>query len=153
MQPYLENTFLQSAGRHNGTDIYSLKGGKFSNKYFIISNEGTRHLLTSPEVIGYDSYLAMCGATSDMLGWLKEQDMVPDNADIMTILRGGLNYPLEECCYRNGIRINNMDFVSCERVIRNNQITGLDIRYTKLRAPKDITLMIGDIIASLRPSI
>ena len=148
MQPYLENTFLQSAGRHNGTDIYSLKGGKFSNKYFIISNEGTRHLLAAPEVIGYDSYLAMCGATSDMLGWLKEQDMVPDNADIMTILRGGLNYPLEECCYRNGIRINNMDFVSCERVIRNNQITGLDIRYTKLRAPQDITLMIGDIIAS-----
>ena len=146
MQPYLENTFLQSAGRHNGTDIYSLKGGKFSNKYFIISNEGTRHLLAAPEVIGYDSYLAMCGATSDMLGWLKEQDMVPDNADIMTILRGGLNYPLEECCYRNGIRINNMDFVSCERVIRNNQITGLDIRYTKLRAPQDITLMIGDII-------
>ena len=41
-----------------------------------------------------------------------------------------------------------MDFVSCERVIRNNQITGLDIRYTKLRAPQDITLMIGDIIAS-----
>ena len=148
MQPYLENTFLQSAGRYKGTDIYRLDGGKFSNSYYIISNEGTRHLLASPEVIGYDSYLAMCGATGDMLGWLKEKEMVGDDADIMTILRGGLNYPLEECCYRNGIRVNNMDFVSCERVIRNNQITGLDIRYTKLRAPKDITLMIGDIIAS-----
>ena len=148
MQPYLENTFLQSAGRYKGTDIYRLDGGKFSNSYYIISNEGTRHLLASPEVIGYDSYLAMCGATGDMLGWLREKEMVGDDADIMTILRGGLNYPLEECCYRNGIRVNNMDFVSCERVIRNNQITGLDIRYTKLRAPKDITLMIGDIIAS-----
>ena len=148
MQPYLEKTFLQSAGQYKRTDIYRLEGGQFSNKYFIISNEGTRHLLASPEVIGYDSYLAMCGATSDMLGWLKEQNAVGDDADIMTILRGGLNYPLEECCYRNGIRINNMDFISCERVIRNNQITGLDIRYTKLSAPKDITLMIGDIIAS-----
>ncbi len=148
MQPYLENTFLQSAGHYKGTDIYRLEGGKFSNSYFIISNRGTRHLLAAPEVIGYDSYLAMCGATGDMLGWLRQQNAIGDEADIMTILRGGLNYPLEECCYRNGIRVNNMDFVSCERVIRNNQITGLDIRYTKLRAPQDITLMIGDIIAS-----
>ena len=135
MQPYLENTYLQFAGRNKETSIYGLEGGKFSNKYFIISNEGTRHLLASPEVIGYDSYLAMCGATSDMLGWLKQQKSIGDDADIMTILRGGLNYPLEECCYRNGIRVNNMDFISCERVIRNNQITGLDIRYTKLCAP------------------
>lgn len=148
MHPYLEHTFLQSAGKFKGTDIYSLEGGNLTCKYFVISNEGTRKLLASPEVIGYDSYLAMCGATSDMLGWLKDKGMTTDNADIMTILRGGLNYPLEECCYRNGIRVNNMDFISCERVIRNNQITGLDIRYTKLNAPKDITLMIGDIIAS-----
>lgn len=148
MQPYLEDTFLTSLGKFNGTDIYRLDGGKFTGKYFIISNEGTRHLLASPEVIGYDSYLAMCGATSDMLGWLKQQQAIGSSADIMTILRGGLNYPLEECCFRNGIRVNNMDFISCERVIRNNQITGLDIRYTKLSAPKDITLMIGDIIAS-----
>ena len=148
MHPYLEHTYLQSAGRYKETDIYSLEGGNLTGKYFIISNQGTRKLLASPEVIGYDSYLAMCGATSDMLGWLREKDMTGDSADIMTILRGGLNYPLEECCYRNGIRVNNMDFISCERVIRNNQITGLDIRYTKLNAPKDITLMIGDIIAS-----
>ena len=148
MQPYLEKTFLQPAGLHKATQIYELAGGKFANRYFIISNEGTRHLLASPEVIGYESYLAMCGATGDMLGWLKQNGTVGSNADIMTILRGGLNYPLEECCYRNGINVNNMDFISCERVIRNNQITGLDIRYTKLTAPKDITLMIGDIIAS-----
>ena len=148
MQPYLEHTYLQSVGRFKETDIYRLEGGQFSNNYYIISNKGTRNLLASPEVIGYDSYLAMCGATGDMLGWLKEQNAAPSDVDIMTILRGGLNYPLEECCYRNGIRVNNMDFISCERVIRNNQITGLDIRYTKLCAPKDITLMIGDIIAS-----
>ena len=148
MQPYLEKTFLQPAGHHKETCIYRLDGGQFINNYFIISNEGTRRLLASPEVTGYDSYLAMCGATSDMLGWLREQGTVGDDADIMTILRGGLNYPLEECCYRNGIRVNNMDFISCERVIRNNQITGLEIRYTKLSAPNDITLLIGDIIAS-----
>ena len=148
MQPYLEKTYLQPAGDKNGTRIYSLAGGNFANKYYIISNEGTRHLLASPEVIGYDSYLAMTGATGDMLGWLKENGTVGTNADIMTILRGGLNYPLEECCYRNGIHVDNMDFISCERVIRNNQITGLDIRYTKLTAPQQITLMIGDIIAS-----
>jgi hypothetical protein len=148
MHTYLEKTYLQPAGKIKGTNIYELAGGDFANRYYIISNQGTRHLLASPEVVGYDSYLAMCDATSDMLGWLKQNGPAVESADIMTILRGGLNYPLEECCYRNGIRINNMDFISCERVIRNNQITGLDIRYTKMCAPRDITLMIGDIIAS-----
>jgi len=148
MQPYLEKTYLQPAGDIKGTTIYKLAGGDLANSYYIVSNKGTRKLLSSPEVIGYDSYLAMTDATSDMIGCLKQDNTIGSNVDIMTILRGGLNYPLEECCYRNGVRVTNMDFISCERIIHNNQITGLDIRYSKLRAPRNITLMIGDIIAS-----
>ena len=138
---------LQLLGQQNSASIYQLCSDGLSNRYYVVSGEGTRHLMASPEVVGYESYLAMKPATTAVLKYFSEQGLATE-ADILTILRGGLNYPLEECCFRNGIRVNNMDFISCERVIRNNQITGLDIRYTKLSAPKDITLMIGDIIAS-----
>lgn len=148
MLHYLENSSLVRQGIQGNTAIYSLEGGSFKNSYYTASNAGTRNLLASPEVVGYDSYLAMLGATTDMLTWLKAERGLADSTDILTILRGGLNYPLEESCHSCGIRVGNIDFISCERVIKSNRITGLDIRYTKLEAPKDITLMIGDIIAS-----
>ena len=126
MQPYLEKTYLQPAGDIKGTTIYKLAGGNLANSYYIVSNKGTRKLLSSPEVIGYDSYLAMTDATSDMIGCLKQDNTIGTNVDIMTILRGGLNYPLEECCYRNGVRVTNMDFISCERIIHNNHQDGIE---------------------------
>ena len=103
--------------------------------------------MASPEVVGYESYLAMKPSTTAVLGYFLRQGML-DEADILTILRGGLNYPLEECCYKAGVRVPNMNFISCERKIEDGVITGLDIKYEKLHIAKDITLMIGDIIAS-----
>ena len=41
-----------------------------------------------------------------------------------------------------------MHFVSCERTIEDHVITGLDIKYEKLRITRDRTLVIGDIIAT-----
>jgi hypoxanthine-guanine phosphoribosyltransferase len=70
------------------------------------------------------------------------------DVDILTILRGGLNYPLEEACYRNGIRVSDIHFVSCERIIEDHVITGLEIKYEKLRVAQDRILLIGDIIAT-----
>jgi hypothetical protein len=70
------------------------------------------------------------------------------DVDILTILRGGLNYPLEEACFRNGIRVSDIHFVSCERIIEDHIITGLEIKYEKLRITQDRTLIIGDIIAT-----
>lgn len=68
--------------------------------------------------------------------------------DILTILRGGLNYPIEEACFRNGIRVSDIHFVSCERIIEDHIITGLEIKYEKLRVTQNRTLVIGDIIAT-----
>jgi len=70
------------------------------------------------------------------------------NVNILTILRGGLNYPIEECAFRAGFRVTNMDFLSCERIIEDDVIKGLDVRYQKVRTCKDCVLMVGDIIAS-----
>lgn len=148
MQTYLDNTQLHFAGQQGETSIYRLEGGNLSGHYYVISNPGTRNLLASPEVVGYDSYLAMLAPTTDMLSFLKGSMSFCSGVHILNILRGGLNYPLEESCYRNQIMVSDMDFISCERVIESNRITGLDIRYSKLSTPHDSTLMIGDIICS-----
>lgn len=147
MRRYPEDAGLRSVGLDNGTNIYELVSASLTNHYYILSHEGTRHLMSSPEVVGFDSYSAMVPATYAGLNYLKSQGL-GRKASILTILRGGLNYPLEECCHKVGIQVGGIDFVSCERIIRKGVITGLDIRYEKLHPAKDCTLMIGDIIAS-----
>lgn len=127
--------------------VYELRGRAFHNNYYIVSSEGTRTLMSSPEVVGFDAYRAMVPATEAALNYLVTKGLGGDFS-IITILRGGLNYPLEEACHNSGIRIGNMNFLSCERIIENKVITGLDIKYEKLHIQKDAQFMIGDIIAS-----
>lgn len=130
-----------------GTEIYRIEAPAFENRYYVLSNESTRHLMESPEVVGFDSYTAMVRPTVDALSYLRSCGF-NDDVNILTILRGGLNYPLEECCHKVGLQVNNINFLSCERIIRKGVITGLDIKYDKLRVIRDCTLMIGDIVAS-----
>ena len=143
----LKDASLLPADLRNDTSIYRLRSESLLNRYFIASSPGTRRLMASPEVVGFDSYLCMIPSTMAALDHFIDIGMAGD-VSILTILRGGLNYPLEECCHRKGITVRNMDFISCERIIEDGVITGLDIRYEKLHIEKDCTLMIGDIIAS-----
>ena len=138
---------LHHVGLYEDTSIYELASPQFRNKYFILSGEGTRRLMASPEVIGFDSYLSMLPETVAALRHSFSSGQGGD-VDILTILRGGLNYPLEEACHRVGIRVRNMNFLSCERIIEDHVITGLDIKYDKLSINRDCTLLIGDIIAT-----
>ena len=138
---------LHFAGLRDNTSIYELHSPQFHNKYFILSGEGTRRLMAFPETVGFDNYLSLLPETVAALRHLFPSGWGGD-LDILTILRGGLNYPLEEACHRAGIRVRDMDFLSCERIIKDNVITGLEIKYDKLRIGKDRTLAIGDIIAT-----
>ena len=87
-----------------GVDCYRLVGGDFLNEYFIVSEAETRKLMNHPEVVGYEVYTSLLNATSQMLYYLKEQRKIT-SANILSILRGALNYPLEESCYREHIRV------------------------------------------------
>lgn len=82
-----------------------------------------------------------------MLYYFKEQKKVT-TANILSILRGALNYPLEESCYREHIRVHDISFLSSERVFNEDEIAGLEIKYSKLTMVPDSTLLIGDIIAT-----
>lgn len=137
--------FINLVRKDQETALYKLVSQDSLNDYYIISSEGTRRLMASPEVIGYDCCKAVM---VPMKAALRALEPNLKKAAILTILRGGLNYPIEECCHECGIRLDNINFLSCERVIRNHVIEGLEIKYDKLHPEKDITLMIGDILAS-----
>lgn len=111
------------------------------------SEAETRKLLNTPEIVGYEVYNCLIPSTSQMLYYLKEQKKVT-TANILSILRGALNYPLEESCYREHIRVHDISFLSSERVFVEEEIAGLEIKYSKLTMVPDSTLLIGDIIAS-----
>ena len=143
----LQDAGLLNVGSSQDTNIYRLQAPELGNRYYIVSAPGTRRLMAFPEVVGYDSYLSMLPATTDALRYRYSQGGEED-VDILTILRGGLNYPIEEACFRSGIRVRDIHFVSCERIIEDHVITGLEIKYEKLRVKKDCTLVIGDIIAT-----
>ena len=145
MSGTLRSASLRYVGLQQDTSIYELQSAQLANKYFIISGKGSRRLMASPKVVGFDSYLALLSETVDTLRFLFPSG---SDVDIMTILRGGLNYPIEEACFRAGVRVRDMHFVSCERIIEDHVITGLDIKYEKLRITRDRTLVIGDIIAT-----
>ena len=139
--------YLRQLGLFEDTNIYKLVSTQLSNRYFVLSGPGTRELLSSPEVVGFPCYTALLRETVAALRFLLSTGLGGD-FDILTILRGGLNYPLEEACAQAGIRVRDMHFVSCERIIENNVITGLEIKYEKLRPTPGRILAIGDIIAS-----
>ena len=147
MSACLQDASLHLAGTYDNVCLYDLKASSFRNGYHILSSPASRDLLAHPEVVGYASYLSLLPATSAALRYLTEKGLQPD-VDILTILRGGLNYPVEEACYESGIRVRDMHFVSCERIIRDHVITGLEIKYEKLTLTRGRTLVIGDILAT-----
>ena len=146
MSTCLQDASLHSVGLLQDTNVYELQSKQFVNRYFILSNEGTRRLMAFPEVVGFDTYQCMLPATVAAMMHLFPSG--GKEVDILTILRGGLNYPVEEACFRSGIRVSDIHFVSCERIIEDHIITGLEIKYEKLRITRDRTLVIGDIIAT-----
>ncbi len=141
------NVVLEPVFNEQGVVCYRLEGENYVNEYYVTSEAETRKLLNTPEIVGYEVYNCLIPSTSQMLYYLKEQKKVT-TANILSILRGALNYPLEESCYREHIRVHDISFLSSERVFVEEEIAGLEIKYSKLTMVPDSTLLIGDIIAS-----
>ena len=142
-----QSASLQQVASLQETNIYKLNSPEFLNRFFVLTSPGSRKLLSFPEVIGFPCYTALLEETSAALRYLLSTGL-GGAFEILTILRGGLNYPLEEACAQVGIRVRNMHFLSCERVIQDHVITGLEIKYEKVGAARDRVLAIGDILAT-----
>ncbi len=133
--------------KHKKATLYRLDAKHLINHYYVVTSPFTSKLLNSPEVIGFECYDCMCNPTKITLDYFNKKNII-QGASVLTILRGGLNYPLEECCYRSGIKIHDVNFLSCERVFEGEVIVGLDIKYKKLDIIDKGTLIIGDIVAT-----
>lgn len=147
MHNYLDKTKLTMVARSEDVTLYKLDTPKLLNKYFITTYEGSRRLLTTPEEVGFQTYLDTMPPTVEALKYFRKKGL-QDSVDILTILRGGLNYSVEESCFRAGIQTDNINFLSCERIIQNKEIKGLDIKYQKYNIVNNGTMIIGDIIAT-----
>ena len=143
----LDGTRLQPIGIKGDTSLYRLQVPYLHNNYYLISGKGSRALEAFPEVVGFPCYTALLDEMSDTLWYLRSKGLGED-IDLFTILRGGLNYPLEEAASRCGIRVREINFVSCERVIEDHVIKGLEIKYDKIRPSSNCVLAIGDILAT-----
>lgn len=142
-----ENCYIVPEFSDQGVDCYKLTGGDYLNEYYIVSEAETRKLMNRPEVVGYEVYASLIQATSQMMYYLKTKGRI-SSANILSILRGALNYPLEESCYREHIRVHDISFMSCERVFTDGAVSGLAVKYSKLATVPNSTLLIGDIVAS-----
>lgn len=143
----LDGTEIEPEFSEQGVDCYRLSGKDYLNEYYVVSEAETRKLLRTPEIVGYEVYRCMLPATSQMMYYFKDNNRIT-NVNILSILRGALNYPLEESCYREHIRVHDISFLSSERIFDQDTVTGLAIKYCKLAVVSDSTLLIGDIIAS-----
>lgn len=144
----LNHAGLREVGLMEDTNIYGLPLRQSPNRFFIVSSPLARKLLAFPEVIGWDSCNALLSGTVAALRHFSKTGLSGDSVDILTILRGGLNYPVEQACRVCGIPVREIHFISCERVIEDHVITGLDVKYEKVRPSRDRTILIGDIIAT-----
>lgn len=142
-----KNVYLEREFSDQGVSCYKLAGQNFLNEYYVVSEAETRKLMNSPEVVGYEVYKCLLNSTSQMLYHLKNRGRIT-NANILSILRGALNYPIEESCYIEHIRVHDISFLSSERVFKDGQLDGLEIKYNKLSLIPGSSLLIGDIIAS-----
>ena len=143
----LDGTSLQPIGLSGDTSLYKLHIPHLNNRYYLLSGKGSRKMEAFPEVVGFPCYTALLDEMVDAFNYLRSKGL-PEDIDLFTILRGGLNYPLEEAAFRCDMRVREINFVSCERVIENHVIKGLEIKYDKIRPSRNCTLAIGDILAT-----
>lgn len=143
-----DKTNLVPELKENGSGFYSINNNTHTNKYYIISSEKSRRLMNCPEVVGYDVYTSLLGPSCKALNYLNNNGKI-HSVSILNILRGALNFPVEEACHLNNISVNDISFLSCERTFDNNgDINGLAVKYEKIDAVPNATLMFGDILAS-----
>ena len=147
MKTVLDGTSLQPIEIMGSSRLYKLHIPHLHNNYYLLSGKGSRALEAFPEVVGFPCYTALLDEMVDSFNYLRSLGL-GEQIDLFTILRGGLNYPLEEAAYRCGMRVHEINFVSCERVIEDHVIKGLEIKYDKIRPSKGCVMAIGDILAT-----
>ena len=97
----LDGVRLVPAFTDDGVSAYRLEGGNFLNRYYVVTEEGTRRLLNSPEVVSFDVYRCLLKSTGRMVRHFAHKEMMT-SANILSILRGALKTLVENLNYLTG---------------------------------------------------
>lgn len=129
----------------NNSIIYNIKG----EKIYIISNSATRKLLCCPEIVGTSIPQKLLEATIDAIHFLGDEKNISfDNINLVNILRGGLNFPIEKACFNAKINIEEISFLTSERIFLDDKVSRIESKYRKIASVPNATIVLGDIIAS-----
>lgn len=134
---------ILKVGNENNSIIYGV--GK--ENIYIVSNPDTRALLCDPEIVGYNLPQKLFAPIKDTLQFFSE-NCTFNNINLVNILRGGLNFPLEMACFYNEIEIDEISFLTSERIFLDDKVSRIESKYRKIANVPDAVIMIGDIIAS-----
>lgn len=134
---------ILKVGKENNSIIYSTG----SEEIYIVSNPDTRDLLCNPEIVGYNIVQKLFAPIRDVLQFLGK-NYIFSNVNLVNILRGGLNFPLELACYSNDIEVDEISFLTSERIFLDDKVSRIESKYRKIANVPHAVLMIGDIIAS-----
>ena len=127
----------------NQSELYSVG----ETGHFIISNPDTRYLLCNAQLMGYYIYKSLCILTKDFIEYISNTKQI-GSFNIVNILRGGLNFPVEEACYANNIKSYEISFISSERVFTDRKVSKIESYYRKISVIPDAAIIIGDIVAT-----
>lgn len=123
--------------------LYSLN----NEQTYVISHPDSRKLLCEPEIVGYQIPELLLSPIAQALLYFLHKGTV-ENVNIVNILRGGLNFPIEAACAENGIKVKGVSFLTSERVFLEKRVTRIESKYRKILSFDNATIIIGDIIAS-----
>lgn len=126
------------------SQIYAFNN--LGSRVFVVSNKDSCNLITHPELIGLDVRNYLYQATVDSLKYLQTNYSL-ENINIVNILRGGLNFPLEEACATLNSSVPSISFISSERIC-DDKNAFLQMKYKKVIPSAKSSILIGDIIAS-----
>lgn len=132
-------------GNNNSSSIYRLRSKRSS--VLVTSHSDSRRLLNEPQIIGMSFYRGLICPTQNMLSYIMNNDNV-GHLNILNIMRGGLNFPIEEACINIGQCVEGISFITVERCVSEKEGEKKNIIDHKIALVDNATLLIGDIIAS-----
>lgn len=127
-------------------DSVIYKGEHEKVPFFVLSHPDSSEILVSPEIIGLDFYLRLKQPTQNILQFVSTS-LHLQSVCVLNIMRGGLNFPIEESSHNIGLSIEGVSFVTTERRTDENS-SSCRITDSKITLCNDATFVIGDIVAS-----
>lgn len=125
------------------TTLYSLN----TERTYMISHPDSRKLLCEPEIVGYQIPELLLSPIARALVYFSHKGDV-ENVNVVNILRGGLNFPIEAACSKNDIKVKGVSFLTSERFFLEKKVARIESKYRKIHSINNATIIIGDIIAS-----